>query len=242
MHRRQQIRRSLIGVGLLGLVAGGSFLAAPVVRHYRAAFALAATGFTVDWRPDPESQTGGGYTAVHGSQHSFLAHSMDDELKILSNLQNLEELNLAECNVSEAGLAPLRDLKGLKELNLSRTDHYRYGGFPGGFSDGCLIPIQGLVNLRRLSLAGNPITDAGLARLEKLTNLDDLDLAATEITDAGLEHLQSLRKLTALNLGGTRVTPEGVKRFQAAIPGCEINQELDAEIERTLRLMRSNRP
>ena len=49
---------------------------------------------------------------------------------------------------------------------------------------------RGLADLRRLSLRGTQVTDAGLIHLKDLPNLQFLDLAGTQVTEAGVSNLK----------------------------------------------------
>jgi hypothetical protein len=242
MHRRQRIRRGVVLGLVVGSVAAGYLFLRPWVAHYRTEIALGASGFAVEWLSEPDRGFFGGYTAVHCGHHGSVSQPHDKELGLITNLMEVEEVNLAECMVSEAGLSVLGRLPGLQDLNLSRLQHYRYGGGPEPLGDGCLTIVQGLTRLRRLSLAGNRIHDQALGRLSGLANLEELDLSATEVTDAGLEHLRALGKLTMLNLGGTRTTPQGVKTLKQALPAVEISMDLDPETQQAINLKRSRTP
>lgn len=61
--------------------------------------------------------------------------------------------------------------------------------------------LDGLDQLKTLSLHRTKVTDAGLQNIEGLTHLEELDITSTRITDAGLEHIQRLKKLRRLRLG-----------------------------------------
>ena len=50
------------------------------------------------------------------------------------------------------------------------------------------------------------LSDAGLQHLEGLTQLRGLSLGDTEVSDAGLEHLKGLAQLQSLNLSSTKVS------------------------------------
>jgi YHS domain-containing protein len=107
------------------------------------------------------------------------------------------------------GLAPR-----LVWLDLART----------GVTDAGLAPIQGCLEIRRLSLASTAIGDAGLARLTKLSKLESLNLFGTAVTDAGIDRLKELRSLKRLFLWRTAVTDAGVEALRAAIPGLTIDR------------------
>ena len=67
------------------------------------------------------------------------------------------------------------------------------------------------------------ITDGDLVHLKGLIDLKILYLGATQITDAGLVHLKGMTQLERLDLSETQVTDAGVAELQKAIPNCKIS-------------------
>lgn len=108
-----------------------------------------------------------------------LAPTRDAELVHLKTLPKLEELNLRQVHITDAGLEKLRELNNLRVLNLH-----------AGFGGQVIFP---------------DITDNGLKHLETLTNLEYLDLADSPITDDGLKHLSRLTHLRKLDIQNSRV-------------------------------------
>jgi hypothetical protein len=234
------MRRTIVLVSVVGILFGAGLFAVPVLRQMTIHWSLRSSGFMVDWQLDGENWTTGGVTAVAYKQNYWGNHpgDYDADLLILPSLWNLESLQLAECNVTEKGLASLRSLGQLRELSLMRLSHIRYGGGLQGLSDDCLIPIQNLTNLETLTLTGNRITDTGLAKLAGLAKLEALDLDATDVTDAGLVHLQALRQLKTVGLAGTGVTPEGVKKLKSVLPELDIDLAMEPTLADQLRSWR----
>ncbi|HEX4131867.1 MAG TPA: SUMF1/EgtB/PvdO family nonheme iron enzyme [Pirellulales bacterium] len=77
--------------------------------------------------------------------------------------------------------------------------------------------------LTTLNLAGNPMTDAGLAHLGGLERLHSLVIPEnSRITDAGLATLESLNSLAHLVVTKTKVTAAGVAKLQKVLPQCKI--------------------
>ena len=96
-------------------------------------------------------------------------------------LHRVVSLNLAENDrITNKGLAALRGLDFLSELNLDRLDRFRQPAFRLAIrlrlTDACLVHLQALPRLENLSLAGNLITDQGLSQIAKMANLKILDL------------------------------------------------------------------
>jgi len=105
----------------------------------------------------------------------------DDALAPLPALAGrLILVNLRGTEVTDAGLAHLKDLKGLIKLHLEKTK----------ITDAGLEQIAGLENLEYLNLYGTGITDAGLKHLEGLKKLKSLYVWQTQVTDAGVQALQ----------------------------------------------------
>ena len=122
-------------------------------------------------------------------------------------------------NVTDAVVAPVKDLTSLIEINLAKTS----------VTDAGLSALENLTNLLRLHLELTSITDAGLARLKNLTNLGYLNLFGTAVTDAGLEHLKGLRNLKQLYLWQTKVTDAGAASLKKALPGLMISTGTELE-------------
>ncbi len=234
LHHRQMIRRGLLAALLVAIVGLIFAVAVPAFNQLRVAWLLQAAGYNVDWQVDELTWRIGGVTSVRYNNRNWLTTPRDAEILLLPRLLNVQSLSLAECPVTEAGLAPLAALEDLRALDLKRLDQFHYGTDLRGLKDSCLTPLVGLRKLESLTLSGNRISDAGLATIGRMTQLSSLDLDATDVTDAGLVHLHSLRNLRSLSLGGTQVTPEGLKAFQKAMPEVEVNFDLSPEVEQAI--------
>jgi Leucine Rich repeat len=242
MHHRQMIRRGIVVVVVLAIVGGVITISLPVYKQLSTEWTLHGAGFRVEWDLNSENWMTGGVSSVGYKGGPFLVNfsgsstkdAHDPDLLTLSKLLHLQSLKLDECEVSEEGLSALSALHELKDLSLIRLHQFRYGGFVSGLKDSCLVPLQGLTQLQNLSLSGNRITDKGLELIAHLPKLETLDLDATDVSDAGIVSLQSMKSLRAVRLGGTLVTPEGVKKLQAAIPGIDVDMQIDPTIAREL--------
>jgi Leucine Rich repeat len=237
-HRLRTVLVTAIVVALTGLLAGVSI---PVGRHLATAWWLEALEGSVYWNVDETNWRQGGETRV-----SFRARGWgfwnstfgDGELHFLRNLHRVVSVDLAECDkVTSDGLAKLRGLEFLTELYLARLDRFRYpmsGGRPVPLDETCLAPILGLPRLESLSLAGNLITDRGLAQIAQMVNLKNLDLSATEVSDAGLAVIEGMTNLKHVDLGATRVTTAALAKLQNARPDLEIDVTADPVVEQAL--------
>lgn len=116
-------------------------------------------------------------------------------------------------NITDAQIAPIKDLPSLVELRLGNTR----------VTDESLALLDSLPNLQVLSLELTSVTDAGVAHVKNLPNLTYLNLYGTAVTDAIFEHLRDKKHLRSLYLWQTKVTAEAVKKMQEALPGLDIN-------------------
>ena len=97
-----------------------------------------------------------------------------------TGLTNLKDLSLYDTQVTDVGLAALKDLE-LATLTIpsaATTDL------------GLKNYLASLKPPSQLYLSEWKITDAGLIHLKQLNNLKRLDLIGTKITDAGVADLQ----------------------------------------------------
>lgn len=151
-------------------------------------------------------------------------HVTDEVLAQLPRLAKLEELSLLDTGrVSDAGLARLQELPGLKRFG------FPYSGTDVGMeylahlqqleelniawsnvTDAGFRHVSNLSRLRRLSVQHTKITDAALANLSGLTDLEVLELNQAGMTDAAMVHLRPLTKLAFLDIGRSDVTDGGV--------------------------------
>lgn len=113
-----------------------------------------------------------------------------EAIEEMQQLPALAYLNIALVPCNEKHFAALVKLK-ITNLVASRT----------GLDDVMAAQLANLQSLDTLSLAGNPLTDKGLAEFKKLKNLKSLDI------------------------GMTMVTAKGVADLQKALPDCKIQHE-----------------
>ncbi len=162
----------------------------------------------------------------------------DRELgNLLSSLNDLRFLSLAETRVGDAGLVHLQSLTHLQELHLDHSDITDEGlkilttlpdleilDLKGTrITDAGLAEVGRMERLKGLYLTRTGITDAGLGHLRNLSKLETLILWDTAIGDAGLEPLKSLPHLKEVILWNTRVTQQGAAALQTALPECDVS-------------------
>jgi internalin A len=130
-----------------------------------------------------------------------LTHITDEGMAELKNLRNVTDLNLYYSEyVTDQGVAAIKDWKRLKRLNLHGTKS----------SDTALEHIAGISSLESLDVGSTLMTDVGLERLNTLTNLKELTMGGNELGDAGLQGLRQLPTLTYLDLSGRQGTDKNV--------------------------------
>lgn len=141
------------------------------------------------------------------------AEISDDGLAIVSELTQLQCLEVVGCAITDKGLAHISPLQSLRELTLNACM----------ITDDGLKHLAPLRQLERLYLSQNKINDDGLRNLQSLVNLRELSLGdGGHITDAGLGYLTSLAQLEWLFLEKCDVTEAGVAALRLALPSCEI--------------------
>lgn len=156
-------------------------------------------------------------------------------LESLSCLETLQELNLVDCGLDDNSLAHLKVASKLENLDLGRNSISGHG-------------LRHLVklNLKKLELTFNNITDATLHHLPTLQKLEHLTVSYnTGITDSGIQSgvLQGMKQLRQIQLRGlkkvtdksfesmaqfghlknlsireTATSPQCVERLKAAMP------------------------
>jgi Leucine-rich repeat (LRR) protein len=128
----------------------------------------------------------------------------DAGLKHLQGLTKLKKLNLrknpATNEITDAGVAYLKDLKSLEELILPYT----------GLTDACLSHLAGLNSLKKLEAYGDGISDKGLVELAKIKSLEELSLRSDNISDIGMSTLSEFTDLKSLELNDCNITDAGL--------------------------------
>ncbi len=93
-------------------------------------------------------------------------------------------IDLSHCRIQDHELAALKQLPGLRQLNLSWNQF---------LTDAGLKELRELKRLQTLDLSATRITDAGLKELKGRPRLQAVYLRNTEVTEAGIEELQAAR-------------------------------------------------
>jgi len=120
----------------------------------------------------------------------------DKTLSYLTGLVELEDLQTNLAQFTDDGLWQLTLLSNLKQIKFFHTSLKRKDFTGRGFAQ-----FASMKNLRRLTVAGCPFNDEGMAAVGKLTQLENFRTWHTYQTEAGNEHLKSLTNLKSLHLG-----------------------------------------
>lgn len=126
----------------------------------------------------------------------------DHHLSHLTNLPNLEELNLDSCPVGDWAIAHLADnnvMPNLARLDLADTD----------LTDLGMVHLPKFTKMARLSLFYCNITNAGLRHLASMPALEVLNLDSRSIGDNGLAYLKGLKNLKSLDVFSGLITDAG---------------------------------
>ena len=128
------------------------------------------------------------YGKCHGLTDETLAH--------LSGMTALEELGTDGIQVTDAGLKHLAALPNLRSASFFHIAYPDKGFTGAGFA-----AFKTLPKLERLTVAGTPFNDKGMAAIAELTQLKEFRTWHTYQTQAGNEHLLKLTGLRSLMLG-----------------------------------------
>ena len=115
----------------------------------------------------------------------------DGHLAPLADIQNLSELDLANTQITAAGLGYIKGNKNLTKLSLANTS----------IDDAALKQIEGLTNLMSLNLYNTKVTDAGLASLKSMKFLRKVYAWQSGITEKGAAELKKVLPNVDVNLG-----------------------------------------
>jgi mono/diheme cytochrome c family protein len=115
----------------------------------------------------------------------------DAHLAPLADIQNLSELDLANTQITAAGLGHIKGNKNLTKLSLANTS----------IDDAALKQIEGLTNLMSINLYNTKVTDAGLASLKSMKFLRKVYAWQSGITEQGAAELKKALPNVDVNLG-----------------------------------------
>ncbi|QDV38789.1 hypothetical protein [Tautonia plasticadhaerens] len=165
------------------------------------------------------------------------ARTTDADMGTVAALGWVERLILDPSGLSDAGLAQLDRMTGLRWLvidhraidvdsrimplrAISRLHGLTLAGTDVSDAGVMRLPIPGRLGL--LDLEKTRVTDAGLAHIGGMSGLEDLSVENTELGDQGLAHLRRLEKLRRLSVNRTDVSTPAVDAFRKRHPGVRI--------------------
>ena len=143
------------------------------------------------------------------------------DIDYISDLAQLETLEVTNSKLNDDALALVAGLKGLKRLslsgNLSLTDSaLEYVAAIGALaeldlSSTCISGkglrfLKGLKHLKRLNLSGTNLSDSRLADLAAIGSLEELELVCPAATFESIHELSQLTRLRKLDLYGTCIS------------------------------------
>ena len=139
---------------------------------------------------------------------SFSAWVRSQGGKVVVERGRVVEVSLAASSVSDADMAKLARLSGLRKLDLKGTEVGDLG----------LKHLARLINLVDLDLGETAVSDAGLASLSRMKSLKRLSLKNTYVEGTGLASLTSLEDLDLLGAPITDTGAGGTGAIHFACP------------------------
>lgn len=164
-----------------------------------------------------------GVDHVHDVVSITLPHNKnvtDADLRQLSALKNLRDLNLGWTEVSDEGLAHLKRLRRLEHLYLESCSNV---------TDSGIAHLAGLTNLKDLTVSGTGMSNAGMVHLKNLKKLEWLELTGVPVEDDDVQFLREFTNLKVLffcRLGqpgpSPKVSKATVEELRKCLPKCDI--------------------
>lgn len=185
--------------------------------------------------------------AFDGLVFRFLAMDDQDEgkadagLQALAKFKQLRSLDFEGAEITEKGLAYIREISAVESLNLSRTEA------SGAFLKDCKncthlriidaydspIKSENMKYLARcpqlvwLSISNTGITNEAVKHFSACKQLVQLDISRNPaIDDSALPYLLGLKSLRFLNLAKTSISEQGLQKLTSALPQLTAVNEL----------------
>jgi hypothetical protein len=150
-------------------------------------------------------------------------HNLDIDLAHIAGLTDLEDLDIQDSMVSDAGLVHLSKLYKLRRLNLLKTSpagkitsdgmvHLKNLKsleeltIPTGITDTGVEHLAALDALKKINLRGDGVTDKSMSVLAQMKSLENLEIMSRNVTNAGIEKLSQCPRLKTLSLQNTPIT------------------------------------
>jgi Leucine-rich repeat (LRR) protein len=122
----------------------------------------------------------------------------------LKDQKSLREVQLYNVKVSEGGLLPLRGHPSLESVRLAQSEI--------GETD--WAALEGMPRLRTVFHSNSRLDDAGLSHFKNLPSLEELSLEMSQVSDEGLAAVSKLTTLRKLSLRSTQITRRGVAHLK----------------------------
>ena len=182
----------------------------PQKERQAAQWALRMGGTAVVRTPDGKSHNLGGSNAqlpegdlvVLAIDVSNAAEVKDEGLENLKGLSAIEDLRMANTNITDAGMPSLAGLKTIEALNLQNTK----------VGDSGVESLHEMASLAHLNLAGTAIGDGAITTISDLMELETLDISGTAVSS--VNYLSGLEKLQRLNASNTQVTTLSLRQIK----------------------------
>lgn len=135
-----------------------------------------------------------------------------EEMKEISGLRQLYNLNLSHTNIDDDAILNLTNLPQLRVLNLSKTS----------LADDGLEVIGQFVKLKTLDLSNTKIDGSGLGGLSGCKKLTELNLSGTSLRPTHLDLLKGFTNLIKLDVSNTFVNDQDLDDLKQFLKYCEI--------------------
>ena len=142
------------------------------------------------------------YTEVN-LRSSWIA---DADLAAIAKNPAVTVLDLSHTRITDVGFRELKALRNVERVELFYAEQ---------IGDGALVVMKDWPKLRRLSVRGTKVTDAGISQLTNHAALESLDVGFSLFTDGGFEPLTTMPNLRELYAGGNKVTDSGVNMLRS---------------------------
>lgn len=149
-------------------------------------------------------------------QLSATLTSADPELLVELESNGFVLRNIAADNsLLDVDFTAARDIteQDLNALAQVKDNVYALNLHRANLTDDLLALVGNFVNLHRLRIELNPVTDQGAQHLAQLKQLEYLNVYGTDIGDEGLKQLSKLENLHTLFVWQTKVTQDGIDAF-----------------------------
>jgi len=164
--------------------------------------------------------------------NALRCYTLDRDLVHIAGLTDLEDLDIQDAMVSDAGLVHLGKLYKLRRLNLlktSPTGKLTDAGLahlknlksledltiPAGITDAGVKHLAALDALKKINLWGDGVTDKSMSVLAQMKSLEDLEIMSRGVTDAGIEKLAQCPRLKTLSLQNTPITEAALSNLSS---------------------------